>query len=349
MSNRRVKKISSSTSVKRRQHLINDMPEDLKQMLPELINSVFDGYHTTGKLDDKSFKKKYNRIVDMPDVVKKLINIVSTHNNVPKNTLPIVTAYFFTRGSKIIIDAPDVNCPMRLLLNFNHRETFYLDPTYESINEKQEKVIYMSGLDDEFVLVSANSVFLIAPQPLYTIRDMNDNKIPTDKKRSANKKPRPSHYERINVTIDYIVPEQLMERIHKLQKEVGGSITSKKQSMKEVNEQIRKLGKEAADKNPELRKINDILSGKDTIDGNLLSEIAGITNSEPKLRSESEDTGPPQINEPEINKPETNEPEINESENLVSEINSIIHDESDIINEELYDILNGSDSSEEIK
>jgi hypothetical protein len=199
-----------------------------KEQFEKIRSDIFKGYTTTGKEDNTSKKAIYNLSHDperIPGIITEILTCIQSKTKVPENSKPIVKFYYFSRNSKCMMDVPHENLGMRVLLNYNHSEVFYLDPIYEKINNEGNKEYFSTDLPEKYMKIVSNNYAILAPGNMYryTIRDIKDEKIKNnhmDSEYSRNKmSPRVSNYERINITIDYVLPDHLAAKMKELQAE----------------------------------------------------------------------------------------------------------------------------------
>lgn len=255
-------------------YIIKDLtPQVYDKHIGDLILQVFDSYHTKGRDDTTFIKKEYDTSKDevLPQIIRDIIEYSKgLCNTPPKDPRIVVKCYLYTKNTKTKIDIPNRNTAIRLLYNYSEDEKFYLDPRYEDVNMDGHKVVLKSDCPPSYVNMKKNTVFLMGPtyRYKYTIKDMT-----VGKDRSQVKKPRIGSYQRINVTVDFILKEDVILKLEQMSKEATASLKiSAKGEKVDMNKHIELL----KSKHPELKDLSEktakLLRGEDE-DVDLIDEM----------------------------------------------------------------------------
>jgi hypothetical protein len=263
-------------------YMIQDISlEVLDKQVEGLVSQVFDKYHTKGKDDSTFIKKEYNtdRDVDIPSIIRDIIEHSKTLCKMPpKDPEIVVKCYLYTKNTKTKIDIPSKNTAMRLFYNYNHDSKFYLDPEYEDVNMDGIKVILRSDSQPSYVTMKKNTTFIMGPayRYEYTIRDMESDKG-SRKDHSMITRPRISSYQRLNVTVDFILKEEMIRKLEAMSKD---AISSVKLDAKAGNIDMKKHIELLTKKNPELKSLSEevakIMKGESKEDDEVIKEMKKV-------------------------------------------------------------------------
>lgn len=264
----------------------------------EITTKIFGGYHTTGRDDTTVIKKVYMLNLDevsspgdaleipqIPDIIRVIIDKSRAAIKCPKNPIVEVKCYLYTRNTRTNIDVPHGNTAARLFYNYNRKETFYLDPEFESLTEDGEKVLLRSKLDEHYLEIDSDKLFVMTPgtQFVYTIRDIRDTKCGS--KRSQ--KPRPASYQRLNITVDFRVSDTVIQRLKEIQNETMKTVKVPKFTSKvDMEKHIESL-KSSPDVRDRTKRYQQALESGES-DGTVIEEMRKI-KGEAKATSKEED------------------------------------------------------------
>lgn len=280
MSRRGIKMIAKPMREARQNFMIKTIEKkDLSYQA--IIRDIFNNYHNTGRDDKTIIKKVFSTIKaedinTFPAIINELINYARSCIRCPAHYLIDVKCYLFTRCTKTIIDAPHQNTVARIFFNYNMDEDFFLDPQYEDITEDGKKVIISTGLDEHDIHMGNNSVFIMAPGTRYrhTIKDV--------KKRG---KPRIGSYQRLNITVDIKVPDEIMRRLREIEKHTTQALKISSDTSKLNVEKLMEKMKSDPKNIAFDKQIREIMESKETssLDDSskeVLAEMARVKSAE---------------------------------------------------------------------
>lgn len=234
--------------------MIRNIPDEIYH---KLISKYYGNF--TGKYKLETISQEDPNI---KDTLEKLLEYLKTdiHAPIPKDSQLKVTIGIYTRTASTYIDPPLDNCALRVLFNLGYDEVYKLNPKYKVVDDKGQIKREDSGLNERYIFLERNKYIILGPakNSKYQLEVSHEPTIVLPRQLPGEKeitKIRPRDYRRITIIFDYILPQELMDSLLNISKDMPNIKIKPGTSQKNIDEQIKRVKQNFASKQtqPELQ------------------------------------------------------------------------------------------------